>query len=773
MAVGTQASVRGYRFGPFEYLSGTNRLTKSGVRIRVERKPLLVLQALLERPREVVSREELQRRLWPGDTFVDFELGLRVAVNKLRDALGDSHDAPRYIETIQGEGYRFVAAVEPLLEDAPQLPQPAPAGVAVAPPAQPYSAFARLSLGILIASTLGILALLWIVSRKPALAFHSGDWLLIAAIENRTGEAVFDDTIEYGLEREIGQSRFISIAPRVRIDDALALMRLPAKTTLTEDLARQVALRDGGIRGVVAGRIEKFDQNYVLTLRLLEPASGNVSAIFVHRGSKSEVVNGLAEAADELRRNLGETPPPNREELEKATTTSLDALRAFSRGMAIIRPALAGGDVDWRAAAGMFVAAVQQDPNFALACIFAAHSYSNLDDNAQAASYYEQAFRLAPQASERERLFILGSYYQRYKPDMLDMLQARRAYEALVTLYPDDAWGVNNLAHLYRWQRPTPDLVRMLERMVSLQPNSVALHQRLYVLYRDVLPNGTLAAKHRRELVRLGASPLAPTPFDWIEERALLAWRVGDVQRAVDEIRLLEGVLGRPEPPWWDAYTLSPRQLMLGKLRRGRELCEQVREADQRSSCIGRVAFAAHNERLLVQSSDEFVRAEQKFASETAEVELMMLARRGHTAQVEALLKRVPRELLPALAGWLDFSRGHYADAAEKLTTTYRPIGETFLQRAGYYFNVDGLAVALAKTGRAAQAVAMLQRDTQPGDVRVLDAFSWLECRATLAHLLRQQRRPEEAQKVEAELRHYLSQADPDHPLLVELNRLK
>ncbi len=96
-------------FGPFEFEAGSGDLRKYGTRIRLQGKPLQILMMLLDRPGEVVSREELQSRLWEGTTFVDFEQGINSAVNKLRQALGDSPDQPRYIETLPGKGYRFVA----------------------------------------------------------------------------------------------------------------------------------------------------------------------------------------------------------------------------------------------------------------------------------------------------------------------------------------------------------------------------------------------------------------------------------------------------------------------------------------------------------------------------------------------------------------------------------------------------------------------------------------------------------------------------------------
>src|SRR5438309_6342394 len=100
------------RFDTFELDLRAGELRKGGTRIRLQEQPLQVLQALLENPGELVTREELQKRIWPADTFVDFDHGLHAAVNRLRSALNDSADRPRYVETVARRGYRFIGQLE-------------------------------------------------------------------------------------------------------------------------------------------------------------------------------------------------------------------------------------------------------------------------------------------------------------------------------------------------------------------------------------------------------------------------------------------------------------------------------------------------------------------------------------------------------------------------------------------------------------------------------------------------------------------------------------
>src|ERR1700752_5248224 len=112
------------RFGTYEVSLRSGEVRKAGLRIRVQQQPMKLLQILLENPREVVTREELRSRVWPNESFGDFDQALNIAIGKLRSALGDSADNPRFIETLPKRGYRFIADVSVLDTDArPKRPQ--------------------------------------------------------------------------------------------------------------------------------------------------------------------------------------------------------------------------------------------------------------------------------------------------------------------------------------------------------------------------------------------------------------------------------------------------------------------------------------------------------------------------------------------------------------------------------------------------------------------------------------------------------------------------
>ena len=127
MATAAEASPEILRFGVFELDRRSGELRKNGRKIRLEGQPLQILELLLASPNEVVTREEIQKALWEGDTFVDFEHSINAAVKRLRQALDDSPDTPRFVETIPRRGYRFICPVTMRAANEVAAPQPRPA----------------------------------------------------------------------------------------------------------------------------------------------------------------------------------------------------------------------------------------------------------------------------------------------------------------------------------------------------------------------------------------------------------------------------------------------------------------------------------------------------------------------------------------------------------------------------------------------------------------------------------------------------------------------
>jgi DNA-binding winged helix-turn-helix (wHTH) protein len=192
------------RFGVFEIDPQAGELRKSGVKLKLQDQPFQVLMTLLGQPGIVVTREELRQKLWDSDTFVDFEHSLSTAINKIREALGDSTDSPRFIETLPRRGYRFLASVEPV-ERRGAVPAIVPSPTATSIPWAPASGLALLLIaGLLVWSNVGKLRTR-IFGKSRSLEIHSIAILPLQNLSNDPNQDYFSDGITDALITELAQ----------------------------------------------------------------------------------------------------------------------------------------------------------------------------------------------------------------------------------------------------------------------------------------------------------------------------------------------------------------------------------------------------------------------------------------------------------------------------------------------------------------------------------------------------------------------------------------
>ena len=286
-----------YQFGPFEVNVASAEPLKNGRRIRLQEQPYRLLVALLESPGEVISREELRSRLWPDDTFVDFDGSLRVAVGKLREALDDNADDPRYIETIPKRGYRFlvpevrrVGAAHEAAEQSedPELLKTDATPVTVSPRHTPLLRYGIAALAALILTVGGVFLSQQRTHAKP---LTDKDMLVLADFANTTGDPVFDGTLRQGLAVQLEQSPFLSIIPDEKIQQTLVLMGQPADAKLIPAIAREVCQRTASA-AVLDGSIARIGTQYLLTLKAVNCESGKTLASTEAQASDENHVQG-------------------------------------------------------------------------------------------------------------------------------------------------------------------------------------------------------------------------------------------------------------------------------------------------------------------------------------------------------------------------------------------------------------------------------------------------------------------------------------------------
>ena len=306
-------------------------------------------------------------------------------------------------------------------------------------------------------------------------SFEQDDYVLITQFENLTDNPLFDEgTLEYALELALSDSRYLHVAQPERVEDALRLMKRPLDTVVDRSVGREVALRDGGIRVVLAGAIEKSDSGYVLTALLMNPQDGRVlDSVREAASDEAEVTSAIHRQASRVRERLGEALPlidASEQRLEKVTTPSLRALQLYSRGYWMHRGQGPPGE-RLPAAEELFRLALREDPSFAAAHNMLGWSIRNQDTSRPPEEYLphiERAVELAEESTEQDRLFIEGSYF--YLTEQWEKAAAKN--QALLDLNPAHFYAGNNFRGAYReLGRPLP--VYTYLRAADVRPNDV------------------------------------------------------------------------------------------------------------------------------------------------------------------------------------------------------------------------------------------------------------------------------------------------------------
>src|ERR1700722_18380819 len=260
------------RFGDYAADFRRHDLRKHGVRVRIQAKPLAVLGLLVENPGEIVSHEQLRKRLWPEDVFVDFDKNLATAVNKLRSALCDTAARPRYIETVPRLGYRLIVPVEAAPPEPVQPGVPAPSVLHIntaLPEAPALPAANRRMPWALIATAIGLAAIAISPSEtssaRHANLMRSGP-VVVGDFANSTGDKVFDGTLRQGLVAQLEQSRMLNLVSDTQIGQTLERMERPRNTDLSASVAREICARSGG-SAAIEGSISSLGSQFLVDIR--------------------------------------------------------------------------------------------------------------------------------------------------------------------------------------------------------------------------------------------------------------------------------------------------------------------------------------------------------------------------------------------------------------------------------------------------------------------------------------------------------------------------
>jgi TolB-like protein/DNA-binding winged helix-turn-helix (wHTH) protein/Flp pilus assembly protein TadD len=367
--------VRGrLRFGVFELDLRAGELRKHGLRVRLQEQPLQLLAMLLEHPGEVVTREELQKKLWPADTFVDFDHGLNKAISKIREALGDSAESPRFVETVARRGYRFLAEVKVAdtapVHSAEPATQPHPSAEARERPdlaGQPATRRALLpspvwktSVFVLLLVIASLVAWKLHSRNRPSPVIRSLAVLPLESLSNDASQDYFADGMTDELISDLGQISALRVISRTSV---MAYKR--ARKPLPQ-IAREL-----NVDAVVEGTVLRSGDQVRITAQLIEASSDKHLWSQSYEGELRDTLalqNQVARAiADQIRINLNSQ---EQAALKNVKVVNPQAYESFLKGRYFWNKRTADG---LKVALAYFNQAIDEDPKYA-------QSYSGLAD---------------------------------------------------------------------------------------------------------------------------------------------------------------------------------------------------------------------------------------------------------------------------------------------------------------------------------------------------------------------------------------------------------
>jgi len=760
----------GYNFGPFQLRQAARELRRGDEVVPLTTKTFDLLMILVQGAGRTVPKAELMAALWP-DTAVA-ESNLTQTIFMLRKALSEDSGRAGYVVTVPRIGYKFVGEVTTVYADETTTVERT-AGLTVLPLETSRSKGSkwRWVAGVLLVVTAstGYLGArrFGFYSFESKLRFQEHDWVLLGAFENRTGDALFDGTLQAALEAELTNSRFISVVPKERVEDALRLMRRAKDTRLDRALAREVCLRDGEIRALVTGRSEKLGNTYLLSVELIDPIRDRVIASNTESViGQDQVWPAVRKLSNWLRETLGEAKEHiglSNQQLEKATTRSLRALQLFTAADDASR------HQEWAISAQLTRQALVEDPDFATAHIYLASALRNLSEPDWQPEA-ERAIALASGVGERERYFIFGSYeILTGHPD-----RAIPPFQTLVRLYPDHYFGVSNLANAYRQLGRVEEALEMERRRADMRPNDFISNSRATAFF---MPFDLTQAGHYAQR----AASLAPHHYETAVDLSNLIniryfhfhelWMRDDVNGALAELQRLSQQapdVDNPQGQRAFKFTTALCYLVLGRVQTARKLVETIED-------LPYVDY--HTWFLFDIGDDTSARARTGLRLDPAQGGIPVFLARYWPDRIRKLLPDMKQRLDPVqlngMLGEMALSEERFTDAVSLLQRTF---GEESQNRTAFaQLTGADLATALEKSGDEANALRVLEKVStmRMWNVPGLTFYGvfWLRNQARVSAYYHRLGRNQEARTIDDQLRKLLAAADPDHPILQQLNQ--
>jgi len=760
LAMAVTARTRTARFSAFEVDLRSGELRKHGIRLKLQDQPFQLLALLLEHPGDVVTREELRHKLWAADTFVDFDTGLNSAIKKLRDALGDSAEEPRYIETLPRRGYRFIAQVEngdvPASAAVEENAAPIPSSEPTPTPRKQRRLAVLLGVAtllIVIAAIAGWRALI----ARPVL--NDTDVILLASFVNKTGDPVFDN-LDRALEVKLAESPFLSLLPEAAVRQTLRSMRHEPDERVTKELGIEICKRQG-LKAVVVPEIDAIGSYYLITLEAIDAQGGKpVARQQQETDNKDKVVAALGKAASQLRRQLGENLSSLQKynaPLDLATTSSLEALQAYRTGLTRNRSGKIGESVPF------FERAVELDPQFCSAYVMLGSSYHGTGDEEASRKNFARAFELKDKRlTQEENFLVTATYYW----NITGNLEKENAVLALYQqVYPRSVNAANllgiNYALLGRQQEalqefnwtidhsPEPSAFVYSNKSQALM--SLGRFDEAKAIINQWQQKGSLFSYQTDMLYRIAfiqndtaamdriAREAAPDDTGWLQLQMQFAYLRGDMKkfRSLNEAEVnLETRAGQAQDAADGLAARAQLESLLGNYGLALSLCRHSVAGDTDSATeLWRCAEAFAD-------AGDFSRAEA------------LAAKLNHIAPENTIEQKVH---LPLIHSIMDRQQGHPSEAADLLAQP-----ELYRHTLDVPYRLGQAYLASNEPAKAAAQFRMLLDDRGAGWWQVYAPLAQLG----LARAYSAQADREKSRKAYAEFFTTWTNADPNIPIL-------
>ena len=497
------------------------------------------------------------------------------------------------------------------------------------------------------------------------------DAIVIADFSNSTGDTTFDDTLKQALSVQLAQSPFLNILSDEKVNATLHLMGRAPGDHLTKEVAREICQRTSST-AMLAGTIAQVGDRYALVLKVVNCATGDsLASTEAEASDKNHVLDALGKVATSMREKLGEslsTIQKFDKPLDEATTSSLEALKAYSEGR---RAQSSTGDAT---AIPLFKRAIELDPNFASAYLSLSVAYSNLGEAEQSNVYTQKAYELRDRVSEREKFRITADYYEYCTGDVEKAIQA---FEQWAQAFPHDSGPPVNIGVLEQYLGRYDKALPATQEYLRLSPNNSIAYGNLMGIYislnrlDEAKATYQEAVEHKAgELVVLHANMywLAFLEGENAEMGRQVAWAQGK-QGAEDFLNALA----------------SDTEAFHGRLEKARELSRRAVQFDQHNDLKETAALwqesGAYHEAVAgnAERAKQAAAAGLEIASEhdSQIVAALVFGQAGDTARAEKiaddLAKRYPEDTLlnfywlPVIRAEVALDRKNAAKAVEIL----------------------------------------------------------------------------------------------------------